>query len=336
MGGGVSDGARIDTHARRLLRWYPRAWRFRYGEEFTELLIAEITERPRSWRRTLDVARSGIAARLGCGGLVHGLEPGDRASAHLASLVSAGAGFLLVGLAMWSQLAIGWQWSRPSGPATTLAIVAMSCLLTLFAALAFVAAIPLLWTLTARLLARRAHRLAVPLVLLVAGAAIVILGARHFALGWPGTGGHPWAHQHLLPGRVAAFAWAATLSITSYWAHPGVLLAFPPGELAWMAASPVALVGAIAGGRRTVRRLELSPRVLRFELALAQVGCAAMIAFLVAACSWIAAGDSGPRNLFHIGAIDLVGVATMAVALLFARRSSRDARAALARAASGG
>src|SRR2546423_9118118 len=56
-------------------------------------------------------------------------------------------------------------------------------------------------------------RLVLPLVLLLGGVAITILGARHFALGWPGTGGHPWAHQHLLPGRVAAFGWAATASI---------------------------------------------------------------------------------------------------------------------------
>ena len=33
------------------------SWRARYGEEFAELLIADISERPRSWRRTADVAR---------------------------------------------------------------------------------------------------------------------------------------------------------------------------------------------------------------------------------------------------------------------------------------
>ena len=50
--------------ARRLLRWYPRAWRSRYGEEFTELLISEIGERPRSPARTADVIRGGIVTRL--------------------------------------------------------------------------------------------------------------------------------------------------------------------------------------------------------------------------------------------------------------------------------
>jgi hypothetical protein len=43
-----------------LLRWYPRAWRARYGEEFTELLLAGLAERPRSAARTADVIRGGL------------------------------------------------------------------------------------------------------------------------------------------------------------------------------------------------------------------------------------------------------------------------------------
>jgi hypothetical protein len=63
MGRGLMRRADADRRARRLLRWYPRSWRLRYGEEFTQLLIDDISERPRCWRRTLDVARSGVTAR---------------------------------------------------------------------------------------------------------------------------------------------------------------------------------------------------------------------------------------------------------------------------------
>jgi hypothetical protein len=63
MGRGVNR-EEADRRARRLLRWYPKAWRLRYGEEFRELLIADIGERPRSWRRTLDVTRRGLVARV--------------------------------------------------------------------------------------------------------------------------------------------------------------------------------------------------------------------------------------------------------------------------------
>src|SRR6202021_413611 len=62
------DGDGAARRADRLLRWYPRPWRDRYGAEFTELLIADIDERPRSPRRSLDVARGGIRARLAAAG----------------------------------------------------------------------------------------------------------------------------------------------------------------------------------------------------------------------------------------------------------------------------
>ncbi|MFL5942908.1 MAG: hypothetical protein ACJ75L_06555 [Gaiellaceae bacterium] len=60
----MMDREQAERRARRLLRWYPKTWRVRYGEEFTQLLIADIRERPRSWSRTLDVARRGLAARV--------------------------------------------------------------------------------------------------------------------------------------------------------------------------------------------------------------------------------------------------------------------------------
>jgi hypothetical protein len=311
--------SRAERRAAWLLRCYPRAWRERYGAEFSELLLADIAERPRSWSRAIDVARNGAAARVGLGGAVQG-------EARLATVVGAGSLFVVFGTAIWAQLAIGWQWSRPSTPATAAAIVAMSCLLAVFLAIAVAGAVPVLWTVAAR----RSRVVARPLAVFLVGAAVAVLGARHFAAGWPGTGGHPWAHQHVLPGHVAAIAWAGTLSVTSYWAHPAALLGFPADELLWMVVSPVALVAAVAGGARTIRRLELSPRVLRFELALARLGCAAMTVFVAATCCWIAAGGTGPRNLFHVGAIDFAAVAAMLVALLVARRAGADARAALA------
>jgi hypothetical protein len=64
MGRGLMDRQDAERRARRLLRWYPKAWRQRYGDEFTELLTADIGERPRSRRRTLDVVRRGLAARI--------------------------------------------------------------------------------------------------------------------------------------------------------------------------------------------------------------------------------------------------------------------------------
>ena len=63
----AGDAAR--RRAERLLAGYPTAWRARYGEEFVELLLADIEERPRSWRRTADVVANGGLARLRVAGL---------------------------------------------------------------------------------------------------------------------------------------------------------------------------------------------------------------------------------------------------------------------------
>jgi len=64
----------LERRARRLLSWYPAGWRARYGDEFAELLLAELAEQPRAWRRTVNVAHCGITARLAAAALGGRLE----------------------------------------------------------------------------------------------------------------------------------------------------------------------------------------------------------------------------------------------------------------------
>ena len=119
---------------------------------------------------------------------------------------------------------------------------------------ALLAVLPVAWTAASRLARGQARVLAVPSALFLAGLAVMIVGGRHFGNGWPGTGGHPWARTGLVPGGVAAFAWASTLSVSSFWAHPAALAAFPAAELAWMVLSPLALACLVAGAATAVRR----------------------------------------------------------------------------------
>jgi hypothetical protein len=316
------------ARAARLLRWYPRAWRSRYGEEFAELLVADIEERPRSRSRTADVIRGGIVARLGQAGLCGGApEPGtNRTCASLASLGCCAAVFAAVGGAMWSQLTTGWQWSPPGTAGVTVAMLAMSAAMGVLAVLALLAVLPVAW----RVAAARPPGVRGPSALFLAGLAVVVIGGRHFGNGWPGTGGHPWSHQGLVPGGVAAFSWASTLSVSSFWAHPAALAAFPAAELAWMALSPLAVAGAVTGAAAVVRRAGLSPAVLspavlRFETWLGRAACAAMATFLAGACAWVLA--RAPGAMFRPGLIDVAGLVVLALALAVARRAAGQARA---------
>jgi hypothetical protein len=313
--------------AARLLRWYPKAWRSRYGEEFTELLISDIGERPRSRSRTADVIRGALVARLADAGLC-GCAPEAAAQvrASLASLACCAAVFLGFGGAMWSQLTIGWQWSEPATARTTVATVLMSGAMLVFAVLALLAAPPVVWSVVSRMVRGGLRGLLGPSALLLAGLAVVVVGGRHFGNGWPGTGGHPWARQGLVPGGVAAFSWASTLSVSSFWAHPAALAAFPGAELAWMALSPLAVACVVVGAATAVRRTELSPRVLGFETRLGIAAYATMAVFLAGCCAWITDRVPGPGNLFHPGAIDVAGVTVLTVALAVARQAARQAR----------
>lgn len=317
--------------AARLIRWYPKSWRARYGEEFAELLIADITERPDSVARTLDVVRGGIVARLTGAGLTGYPAATTRhvttrhVTASLVSLGCAQAVFLGFGAAMWSQLTIGWQWSDSAAVPARDATVATSVLMVALLAVAAAAGFPVLAAVTARL--PRDKGLRVPSLIFAAAVTILVAGARHFENSWPGTGGH----HGLVPGGLAAFGWAMSLSVSSYWAHPGALATFPAPELAWMAASPLVFVVAVASAVSCVRRVALPPKVLRVETRLAAAACVIMATFLAACCCWVATGGAarraadGPPGLFHAGLIDVAGLAVLALALGTAQQAARTA-----------
>jgi hypothetical protein len=319
----VSESETAERRARLLVRCYPPAWRARYGEEFVQLLVDEMSERPRSPARTADVVRSGLIARLESAGLAGDtLNPQQQVRAGLGALGVAVSAFLAAGVAIWAQLTIGWQWSAPAAPATRTGMLVMSWAMLGFALLAILGAVPLMWTICRELAGGRGRALALPLVAVGLGSLTLIVGSIHFGHGWPGTGGHPWAGRDIVPGEVARFCWAATLWITSYWVHPGALASFPASEIGWMVVSPLAFVAVLIGGAKTLGRIQISARVLRYESWLGLLAGSVMAAFLAGAGSWIVSGSPAPRGLFRVGAIDCGGIDVMAGALVVAFRAA--------------
>jgi hypothetical protein len=312
--------------ARFLLHWYPKEWRARYGDEFAELLVADISERPRSTSRAIDVVTSGLVARAAAAGLKDGtLEPSEQVRRSLVTQGCAMAVFLVFGLSIWAQLTIGWQWSEPDAAATSIGMILMYCAVLVLVALAVLATVPVVSAVIRQAMKGTGRKLVMPTLLFLSGFIVMVVGSRHFENGWPGTGAHRWAHQGLVPGGLAAFTWASTLGVSTYWSHPQALLAFPKSEIAWMVVSLIAIVSLVTGAAKALRRLDLSPRTFRYETQLARIGTFALIPFLAGAGSWVFDGGPGPRNLFHVGLIDVVAVSVMAGMLVLAGRASQQA-----------
>jgi len=310
-----------------MLLWYPPSWRARYGEEFAELLLADLADRPRCWRRAANLAGTGLRARLADAGLAgHPLDPAAAARASMATAACSAAAFGVFGGALWAQLAIGVQWDVPPQQGITEALGLMSAALALFALLAVLAAAGMLRAVVRMCSQGHGKRLAGPAAMIAVGALVLIVGGRHFANGWPGTGGHLLVHQGLVPGGIAAFGWATTLWVNSYWVHPAALAAFGSGEIAWMVASPAATAVLATGAVRLLRRIELSPAGLRYELWLGRIAAASMLALLAGALRWVTLPALGDQ-MFHAGLIDVAGLVAVAVAAAAGGQALRRARA---------
>jgi len=328
---GFRTHARAADQARalRLLLWYPRCWRSRYGDEFAELLIDERAELGPSWRRTVNIAATGLRARLAAAGLAgHSVDPESAARAGLASMAICAAAAILTGAVMWSQLAIGLQWSVPADSRITQAIDLMSAAMLALAAAALLAGVPAAWAAATAAWRGQGRELIRPAIMFAGGALVMVVGGRHFASAWPGTGGHLLVHQSLIPGKIAAFGWAATMWITSYWAHPSALAAFPAPELAWMALSPAATGCLLTGVAQMLRRVQMSPRMFRYEMCVGHLALAGLAAFLSGALCWLSlsGGETGP--LFLAGTIDRAGLAVLAVSVVAGAAAVRMASAA--------
>ncbi len=100
---------RIMARVARLLRWYPRDWRERYGEEFEAVLMSSLSDGKGGLRLSFDVAREGVAARLESAGFVGRTAPAlERARASVMTVFVAILGFL-TSVAVLLFYSKGWQ-----------------------------------------------------------------------------------------------------------------------------------------------------------------------------------------------------------------------------------
>lgn len=291
----MSSEPAYDVRAGRLLRWYPRAWRDRYGDEFLALLGEEIDEQPRSWRREVDVRWHGVRARLAVAGLGE-LPVRDRNAMRIAQTVSLSC-VLGCLISLWSQILRGGGSAESYGPSvTSMRIV----LLVTFAAIGLraVAASRTVATRLRRATADgKARALGPPLL-------SIGIGATLFSAGFAAV----WLPQHsaITPAGITT---TATESISTYWLHPGLLSEVPGAQIAWMVISPLALALVVAGsiGLRRV----LDDEALTGRPAAASIPVVLLPALLTSAW-WVVSSQHFQRSNLRAGTLDVVMIALMA------------------------
>ncbi len=96
--------------ATRLIRWYPSAWRERYGAEFADHLEQEFAERPVDLRRGANVAFKGLAARASEVGLASGaIGPAGQTRAALSTSFVLITLMAVIALNFWSWAMLQWS-----------------------------------------------------------------------------------------------------------------------------------------------------------------------------------------------------------------------------------
>jgi hypothetical protein len=101
--------------ARRLLRWYPRAWRERYGEELIATVEDQLGARPPSPALRFSLARAGVAQRLRDTGLIgRDVAAPARIRGGVRAILWAWTLFVLAGCGL-AKTAEHWREATPHG-----------------------------------------------------------------------------------------------------------------------------------------------------------------------------------------------------------------------------
>jgi hypothetical protein len=287
----------------RLLRWYPRSWRDRYGEELLALTDDEWGDQTPSFRYRRDIARAGLRERLHATGLV---GPGADAATRLRS------GSLLV-LSTWTLFAIaGLGFQKTSEH--------------------FARAVPLAAGTTSQDAFNTVLLLAViSLAAVLAGFAATLPAAVLFFR----SGGWHHVRRHALRSLIASVLVVATVIPLSLWAHTltelqrnGADDVYSWALSAWALLAALSLASWTSTAIAVALRLDLSCRVLRVEGLLAVLVTGSMAAItaatavwwsaLAAQASWFLAGTPAGTSSTGVSSTMVTIVSLMTIAVVLA------------------
>jgi hypothetical protein len=250
--------------ASRLLRWYPRVWRERYGAEFADHLEQEFADRPVDLRRSANVAFKGLAARASEVGLANGaIGPAGQTRAALGtSFVLIGL-MAIIGLNFWSWVMLQWS-ARTYHPipvdATTGVLTATTGLLVL-ALVAIMLAVVI--SAVRQIVLGRGRMIMAPL-----GFAVGSVVYLYYTVPWVprmvaaysrmAQGGYRWTHPGPAAYGLATIAHMVTQPWVSIW-DPGEV-GGPTSRAVMNDLAPLAVLVFVVAMAFLVRRVEL-PRI---------------------------------------------------------------------------
>ena len=292
----MSARREVERRASHLLRWYPPAWRERYGDEFADHLEQEISDRPHDLARTANVAYKGLVARVADAGLSSDQGDGTaqvRAATGTTFVLSAVIAF--VALAFWSRVMALWNGyhraSLPNSIATgALTVVTGLMILTLLVMVLSVA------VLVARQLIRgRARRLAMPSSMAVVAGGLLLYAARYvprqltaYLRGTPGYPGTRASSPGKLIKAIAQITWGETQRWIALWTQGQTStprMATLVNDLV-----PVALLVFGISIALLVRRLEFPQATEQLGFAVVALLGALSAAFFIGYLVWIGVG----------------------------------------------
>ncbi|MGD0055524.1 MAG: hypothetical protein ABSC34_08840 [Acidimicrobiales bacterium] len=272
-----SDTAR----AQRLARWYPVAWRQRYGDEFIDHMEQEIAERPHSIARTLNIVYRATRARLGDAGVLSAtIGTSNQTRAAVASTFALAGVFLAIAFNFWASAMINWNGGAHISPVTvtwcTGAITVLVAVMALGVTLMYVS---LLGVAVRRIVHHRAKRITAPLAVVLASTLYLVYAARESLRFVIARGGIAWGHPGWAIKQLAGVSQAVTSSVYLAWMSPS--RAFDPGSNFVNALMPFVLVTLCLGVATLVRRSEWTGPSERIGRVATRAFVGLMAAFLV-------------------------------------------------------
>jgi hypothetical protein len=315
--------------AMRLLRWYPRSWRERCGEEFVDHLEQEFADRPVDLGRSLNVAYKGLVARVGDLGLSgSGANLGGQTRAALGTSLAFIALMVVIMLDMWSRAMLAWSGRRyhpiPVSATTGILTGAMGLLMLLLALVVVTVA----FLVACQILRGRARHLVSPSILAVASGGFLLYEGRIL----PRLLAPYVHHTHGLhgmslsqPGTVITNLAQVTWELTQRWVAPWGQGPIGPSTIQTTVDDCIPLAMLIFGIALAllIRRVEFPQVIERFVFSTVALLGALTGAFFVAYIAWSAVGGPSDDEYFFPEArwLGIVYLVLLAIVPLLVIRS---------------